>query len=231
MPLPADRVVINEWMASNTTTLAGPADGDFDDWFELYNPSPFPVDRSGYGLTDEPTHPTRFVCAPGRFLSPRGFLLVWADAEPQQNAGGRDLHVGFELPRAAGTIALFNRAGQIIDQIAFGAQDPDVSQGRRPDGDTSAVHRMPVATPRFENIVPEATSPFRILQAAAPALGTVTLTWTAEPGKVYRVQFNSRLDAASWTELAETMASDQTASVTIATGEANQRFYRIVVPK
>ena len=25
-------------MASNTRTLADPADGDFDDWFELYNP-------------------------------------------------------------------------------------------------------------------------------------------------------------------------------------------------
>src|SRR5438093_4968789 len=29
-------VRINEWMADNVTALADPADGDFEDWFELY---------------------------------------------------------------------------------------------------------------------------------------------------------------------------------------------------
>ena len=33
-------VFINEWMAENTSSFADPADGDFDDWFELYNPGP-----------------------------------------------------------------------------------------------------------------------------------------------------------------------------------------------
>src|SRR5207249_3976639 len=32
-------VFINEWMAGNTKTLTDPADGHFDDWFELYNPT------------------------------------------------------------------------------------------------------------------------------------------------------------------------------------------------
>ena len=31
-------VFINEWMADNTAILADPADGQFEDWFELYNP-------------------------------------------------------------------------------------------------------------------------------------------------------------------------------------------------
>lgn len=48
------RALINEWMAANSATLADPADGDFDDWFELYNPDPYPVDLSGYQLTDDP---------------------------------------------------------------------------------------------------------------------------------------------------------------------------------
>lgn len=35
---PPLNVFINEWMADNTFTLADPADGGFEDWFELYNP-------------------------------------------------------------------------------------------------------------------------------------------------------------------------------------------------
>ena len=37
---------INEWMAANvaSTRFADPADGQFDDWFEIYNPSPTAVD-------------------------------------------------------------------------------------------------------------------------------------------------------------------------------------------
>ncbi|HXJ74985.1 MAG TPA: CotH kinase family protein, partial [Candidatus Dormibacteraeota bacterium] len=31
-------VFINEWMAENTSFIADPADGLYDDWFELYNP-------------------------------------------------------------------------------------------------------------------------------------------------------------------------------------------------
>lgn len=230
-PLPTDRVVINEWMASNGATVADPADGDFEDWFELYNPNPFPVDLSGYGLTDEPTIPNRSICHPGTILGPHEFLLVWADEEPAQNLGSRDLHVGFKLLRGGGTIALFDRAGRPVDQIVFGVQERDVSQGRWPDGDTTAIHRMSAATPRSDNIVAEAAPPIRLLQGATTTPRTVTLTWTAEPGKAYRVQSNSRLDAGPWTELVETVAIDRTATVSVAIGGASQQFYRIVAPR
>jgi hypothetical protein len=40
-------VFINEWMASNRSTITDPSDGDFDDWFELYNPNANPIDLSG----------------------------------------------------------------------------------------------------------------------------------------------------------------------------------------
>ena len=40
-------VRINEWMADNRATLADPADGDYEDWFELYNPGTNTVDLGG----------------------------------------------------------------------------------------------------------------------------------------------------------------------------------------
>src|SRR5438105_11143658 len=45
-------VLINEWMASNTSALRDPADGEFKDWLELYNPSINVVDLSGFSLSD-----------------------------------------------------------------------------------------------------------------------------------------------------------------------------------
>jgi hypothetical protein len=33
---PAGQVLINEWMAANTSTIVNPATSHFDDWFELY---------------------------------------------------------------------------------------------------------------------------------------------------------------------------------------------------
>src|SRR5205823_3503101 len=41
-------VFINEWMAANANYLADPADNNYDDWFELYNPGTNAVDIAGY---------------------------------------------------------------------------------------------------------------------------------------------------------------------------------------
>ena len=56
---------INEWMAGNAGSLADPADGDFEDWFEIYNPDATRVELAGYTLTDT-------LAAPGKFVIPAG---------------------------------------------------------------------------------------------------------------------------------------------------------------
>src|SRR5207247_11023322 len=94
---------INEWMASNTNFLADPSDGKFDDWFEIYNPGTKPVDLGGYWLTDNLSNPQGFqVPATGDYIiPPRGFLLVWADNETNENNESTiDLHVNFQLSKA-----------------------------------------------------------------------------------------------------------------------------------
>ena len=51
-------VVINEFMASNTRTLADA--GQYEDWIELYNTSSQTVDVGGMYLTDDLTDPTKW---------------------------------------------------------------------------------------------------------------------------------------------------------------------------
>jgi hypothetical protein len=151
-------VRINEWMAGNTTTIADPADGDFEDWFELYNPGDSAVDLAGYFLTDDLSNRTQYqITTSGAHTIPaRGYLLVWADSETGQNLTAGvprpDLHVNFRLAASGEAIGLFAADGTQIDAVTFTNQVDDVSEGRFPGwrGDDSrhdefrdAGHREP----------------------------------------------------------------------------------------
>jgi Lamin Tail Domain/Putative Ig domain len=128
-------VYINEWLAANTASVADPVDGNFEDWFELYNAGEEEVDLTGYYLTDNLNNKTQFQIPSGYVIPARGFLLVWADNEPYQNAvSTQQLHVNFALSQTGESIGLFSPAGISVDEVTFGSQTNDVSQGRFPDG-------------------------------------------------------------------------------------------------
>ena len=124
-------LVIAEFMAHNVTTLEDPDDpGEFPDWIELYNASPRALDLSGKYLSDDVTNPTRFRIPDGVTIPPRGFLVFFADGEPEQGP----LHTNFSLNRYGEAIALFDtdEAGRrLLDVRFFGRQWPDRSECRR----------------------------------------------------------------------------------------------------
>lgn len=152
-------IFINEFLAANTTTLPVDAvDGDYEDWIELHNPGTDPVDLSGYWLTDNVATPTQYRIPDGTIIPAGGFMLIWADNEPNQTAldpEGR-LHASFGL-RAAGDedIALFAPNGfTLIDAIEnFGPQTNNISQGRYPDAAPAPFPYMTPPTPAAPNIV------------------------------------------------------------------------------
>ena len=173
-------VFLNEWMADNTRTLADPADGDFEDWFEIYNPGTNTVDLGGYYLTDNLTNQFQYrVPANGHYTLPAGgYLLVWADNEPGQNTTNRaDLHVNFALSKSGEAIGIFAADGTQIDAVTFGPQTSDVSQGRFPDGALNQVF-MILPTPRAANVLPNTPPTLDPIPDQAVTLGQ-TLVFTA----------------------------------------------------
>lgn len=144
-------ISINEWMASNTETLPDAADGQYDDWIELYNTSGSTVDLSGYFLTDNLLLPAQWPFPAGTTIGPNGYLLVWADNDTGQNGFDGDLHANFQLSKSGEAIGLFAPGGAVIDSVTFGAQTNDISQGRSPDGQPQIVF-MPSPTPRSSNV-------------------------------------------------------------------------------
>jgi hypothetical protein len=135
-------LVINELMARNDLTLAD-AQGDYDDWIELYNAGEEALDAGGLYLTDDLSEPRKWrfpTDDPSATTVPAGgTLLVWAD----NDLADEGLHAGFELDVLGDDIALFDTDGTTrLDHIHFDRQTPDVSFGREPD---AAVHWVTLA--------------------------------------------------------------------------------------
>jgi hypothetical protein len=181
--VPDVRVTLNEFLAGNRSTLADPADGDFEDWFELYNSGNETVDLSGYHLTDRLTDPTQFRIPAGTTVPAGGYLLVWADGETGQNQVGRaDLHVNFRLSTEGEPLALFDPNGMLIDSLTYETQVSDVSSGRYPDGETGSLLQFSLPTPGAPNFLEGGNVPPRVNPIAgviAPERTPVSFTVTA----------------------------------------------------
>jgi len=135
-------LVINEFMASNDY---GPVDenGDHDDWIEIYNAGNVAVDIGGMYVTDNleelmtsqipDTDPALTTIQPG------GYLVLWADKEPEQGI----LHLDdVKLSGGGEDIGLVDVDGtSILDSYTYEEQTTDISMGLATDGgDTWAFY-------------------------------------------------------------------------------------------
>ena len=228
---PIPPVSINEWMASNNSTLPDPADGDFDDWFELYNASAGAVDLTGFTLTDDLSDPGQFTIPAGTSIAAGGFLLVWADDETSQNALGGDLHVNFKLGAGGDSIGLFTPDGTLVDSVSFGAQSADRSEGRWPDGTTGGgFFNQSAATPGGINDL----TPAGPIQLPLPELldseAGLALEFDTDFGRYYVVQNSSDLSAGSWQDFTQIIAgTGGFIGVDLPPLGSARMFYRIAI--
>lgn len=72
----AQQVVINELMPSNGSTISD-EDGEYSDWIELYNSSTQSVDLTGFGISDDPSNPFKWIF-PAVTVDANDHLLIFA---------------------------------------------------------------------------------------------------------------------------------------------------------
>ncbi|MBV7330692.1 lamin tail domain-containing protein [Chloroflexi bacterium TSY] len=142
---------LNEIMADNESSLADPDDPNpeprFEDWFEIYNTGNTSVNLEGLYLTDNLTETTKHHITRTLIISPQGYLIFWADNDPEQGPN----HVSFRLRQNGEALALIAADGlTVIDKHEFGDQQADVSLGRLPDG-TGEWVQLPSYTPGKAN--------------------------------------------------------------------------------
>gem|GEM_PF-198799 len=119
---------INEFMASNSSTLSDPQ-GEYEDWIEIYNSGEDSLSLSGMYLSDDPAEPTKWQF-PDISLNPGAFLIVWTDGDTDADG----LHADFKLSGSGESILFSNADQKVIDTLTFESQTEDISFGRYPDG-------------------------------------------------------------------------------------------------
>lgn len=128
-----NQVLINEIQVSNMNSFAD-QDGDFEDWFELYNSGLENVNLLGYGVSDN-GNPLKWVL-PEIILAPGEHVILWASAK---DLGSENLHyetaifpsdtwkylVPTSEPNALWRTVAYNDASWNIGPGGFGYGDGD----------------------------------------------------------------------------------------------------------
>jgi len=142
-------LVINEFMASNTSTWSDPIYSDFPDWIEIYNFTDATIDMGGMYLTDELNDPAQHQIPSGVTIASGQHLLFIADDKPTRGP----THTNFSLKDTGEEVGLTDVDGvTLIDGFDFGdlPQSADISFGRYPDGSDNWRY-MGTPTPEAEN--------------------------------------------------------------------------------
>jgi len=99
------KVVITEFVAGNENGLTD-ENGVHEDWIEIQNQSPYPVNLAGWSLSDDERVPGKWVF-PNRILQPYQFIVVFASGNDLKPEGTNNLHTNFKLSRDGEFLGLF----------------------------------------------------------------------------------------------------------------------------
>jgi spore coat protein CotH len=130
-------IVINEFMAQNTSTL-DPA-GQPDDWIELYNNTSKDIYLEGICLSDSSKQLTKWKFPDNAIVSAKSYLIIWAD----NDSGQTGIHSNFKLSLSGEQIILSDVDGNILDSVSYGTQIKDKSMARIPNGSGSFKQSAP----------------------------------------------------------------------------------------
>lgn len=121
-----DPVVINEVMPSNSNYLADNF-AEYDDWLELFNPNPYPLDLSDWTIQRDTIV---WTIPEGTMIDANSYKLIWHDNQIYQG----DHHANFKLPNSTNTIYLYAADGGLMDFLIYPETLTDNSFGRYPNG-------------------------------------------------------------------------------------------------
>jgi spore coat protein CotH len=138
----AGSLVINEFMASNSSAVTDPA-GGYSDWIELYNNTGSDLNLTSLYLTDDYAVPTKWEFPSETTIAAFSYLIVWCD----QDMFEPGIHANFKLSGSGEQILMSYASGNVIDSVTFGAQTANVSMERCPNGTGPFM----VATPHTHN--------------------------------------------------------------------------------
>ncbi len=170
------QIVINEYSASNVSQHPD-AFGEFEDWIELYNLSPNPVDISGWFMSDKANNIAKFQVQSG-VVPGNGTLMVYCSGRAETFPSG--IHTNFKLNQTQPEkFILADNGGIVVDSLTLIPSQKNHSRGRTSDGaGTWSLFTTP--TPNMSNTNSQNEYASKPLMSIAPGIvnagTTITLT-------------------------------------------------------
>lgn len=131
-------LVVNEIMAQNTNTVTDD-DGQYEDWFELYNNTNNTISLDNLYATDNPASLQKWQFPTGITIAPHSYQIVWADQDLTQTG----VHANFKFSVSGESCILSYANGVIVDSVTFGQQTADMGYARVPNGTGNFVIQAP----------------------------------------------------------------------------------------
>ncbi len=120
---------LTEIVSSNGLTLSD-EDGDYPDWFEIFNPYLSPISLNSFAVV---TGEGEFWQLPSRLLEPEEFLVIFASGKDRNPITG-ELHTIFRLPQSGGFLGIYDLgANEIVGGATYPAIPRDASYGLSQD--------------------------------------------------------------------------------------------------
>jgi hypothetical protein len=205
------QVVINEYSASNRTIPDN--FGRTEDWVELYNPSPYFMDLTGYHMSDDPNDPTKWQITAG-FIPPQGRVVVWCSG--RDISSGTVFHTSFRLSQLKPEyIMLSDSVGQVLEVYLLQTTQVDHSYGRIVDGAMQwGIFDQPTPWQANVNAKTGYTSTPQVSVSAGHYTSAQTIAITAaNPGEEIRYTTNGFEPTLSSSLYAQPLQLNQTAVV------------------
>jgi len=152
VPAQSQEILINEIAASISNSSVDNY-GEYEDWFEVYNPGKLDVNIGGWYVTDNLKKPRKWRIPDG---NPRlttvyagSYLIFWPDRDTMQGPN----HLGFALSKKGEKLGLFKPSGDsvvLVDSVSYPQLVADRSYGRCPEKGNSWI-LMKHPTPGLRN--------------------------------------------------------------------------------
>lgn len=169
--LSAGQLVVNEIMAQNTSTVTD-ANGEYEDWIELYNNTSNTISLDNLFATDTATDLQKWQFPAGLTIAPNSYLIVWADEDLTQSG----VHADFKFSAGGENCILSYANGTIIESVSFGAQTANMGYARIPNGTGNFVIQAPTFNANNENPLAVNSQEFSSSLVAFPNPTTTNVT-------------------------------------------------------
>lgn len=123
------KLIINEVVPYNTSLLAD-RNGIYYDLIEIFNGSDKAIDLTGYGLSDDPMIPHKWVF-PSVMIETGEMLIVYAAGDNigkiNINNSGDSLYATFKLDEMGEKVLLSDSKGKMVSSVAYERLNPNMS--------------------------------------------------------------------------------------------------------